>query len=307
MHWVGLVAVSLPGLAALAALLFTWMQVGQSSKELRISEQGQITNRFNAAITNLGSQSVDMRLGGIYALQRIMEDSSRDHLTVISVLAAYVRQHAPIPVSGAKQTEATSTEHSPPTDVQAAINVVGNGRDSRSGEMVDLSRTNLRRLKPMGMSRYYNTAVTNINFHDVVLEESDLSGAELSYVDFRHSDMRGANLSVATLYGAKLHGTDLSTTNLAHARLCALGTTNGRRWKVCADLSDAVLTSANLTGADLPYVNLTKANLTAANLTGANLTGANLTGANLTGANLDGAKLDGAKLDGVRGLPSSRR
>lgn len=39
-----------------------------------------------------------MRLGGIYALQRIMQDSVRDHSTVVSVLAAYVRQHAPSPV-----------------------------------------------------------------------------------------------------------------------------------------------------------------------------------------------------------------
>lgn len=77
---------SLPGLAALAALLFTWMQVGQTSKELRISEQGQITNRFNAAVSNLGSGSVDVRLGGIYALERIMHDSARDHPTVVSVL-----------------------------------------------------------------------------------------------------------------------------------------------------------------------------------------------------------------------------
>ncbi|MDQ0717877.1 hypothetical protein QFZ55_007329 [Streptomyces luteogriseus] len=33
-----LVAVSLPGLAALSALLFTWMQVGQTNKQLKISE-----------------------------------------------------------------------------------------------------------------------------------------------------------------------------------------------------------------------------------------------------------------------------
>ncbi|MGW7440875.1 hypothetical protein [Streptomyces sp. NPDC054849] len=66
MQWVGLVAVSLPGLAALGALLFTWMQVGQASKELRSSKHGQITSRFNAAVGNLGSQSRDIRLGGIY-------------------------------------------------------------------------------------------------------------------------------------------------------------------------------------------------------------------------------------------------
>lgn len=97
----------LPGLAALVALLFTWMSVGQTNKDLRIAEQGQITTRFNAAITNLGSESLDVRLGGIYALQRIMQDSSRDQPTVVSVLSAFVRQHAPVPVSGFKPARST--------------------------------------------------------------------------------------------------------------------------------------------------------------------------------------------------------
>ena len=83
--WVALTASTLPGLAALVALLFTWMSVEQTNKDLQISEQGQITTRYNAAVTNLGSASLDVRLGGIYALQRIMQDSSRDQRTVVSV------------------------------------------------------------------------------------------------------------------------------------------------------------------------------------------------------------------------------
>ncbi|MFE7885973.1 hypothetical protein ACFU3J_20070, partial [Streptomyces sp. NPDC057411] len=71
-----LLLLSLPGIAAVAALLFTWLQVGQAGKELRIAEKGQITTRFNTAIGNLGSQSMDVRLGGIYALERIMKDSA---------------------------------------------------------------------------------------------------------------------------------------------------------------------------------------------------------------------------------------
>ncbi|MGI5353858.1 hypothetical protein ACQI4E_00855 [Streptomyces sp. CA-252508] len=81
MQWIGLVALSLPGLAAVAALLFTWVQVGRASKELRIAEQGQITSRFNAAIENLESKTLDVRLGGIYAMQRIMGGACRGPCT----------------------------------------------------------------------------------------------------------------------------------------------------------------------------------------------------------------------------------
>src|SRR5580658_4175970 len=73
--WVAITASSLPGLAAVFALVFTGLQVratnGQlqaTKDQLQITEQGQITDRYNAAITNLGSTSIEVRLGGIYAL-----------------------------------------------------------------------------------------------------------------------------------------------------------------------------------------------------------------------------------------------
>jgi hypothetical protein len=69
----------LPGLAALMALFFAYQQVHATDVQLQIAEQGQITDRYNAAITNLGAQSIEVRLGGIYALQRLMQDSPRDH------------------------------------------------------------------------------------------------------------------------------------------------------------------------------------------------------------------------------------
>ncbi|MFF8397532.1 pentapeptide repeat-containing protein [Streptomyces sp. NPDC016172] len=317
MQWFGLVAVSLPGLAALAALLFTWMQVGQTSKELRISEQGQITNRFNAAITNLGSQSMDVRLGGIYALQRIMQDSSRDHPTVVAVLSAYVRQHARLPANGTRKAQTASTANSLPADVQAVMNVLANRLPSRDrGTMIDLSGTDLRGLQSMGGS-FLSARGLNINFREANFEEADLSGAELVDADLREAWMLGAQLPAANLLRANLREATLDTANLTGATFC-LGVITGSRVKHdCADLTGASLNSANLTDVDLEGAKLAEASMTNANLTGAvlagadlkgaDLTGANLTGADFTEARLKGAKLKGAKRDGVRGLPPPLR
>ncbi|MEV7888535.1 hypothetical protein ACWD3I_44435 [Streptomyces sp. NPDC002817] len=41
--------------------------------------------------------SLGLRLGGIYALQRNMQDSPRDHVTIANVLATYIRAHAAAP------------------------------------------------------------------------------------------------------------------------------------------------------------------------------------------------------------------
>ncbi|MER6961256.1 pentapeptide repeat-containing protein [Streptomyces sp. NPDC000618] len=322
MQLVGLVAVSLPGFAALTALLFTWMQVGQASTELRISEQGQITNRYNAAINNLGSQSIDVRLGGMYALQRIMQDSTRDHPTVVSVLSAYVRQHAALPANDAKKSPATSEEHSPDADIQAVINVLAHRRPALDkGTTVDLSHTDLSGLKSMGTG--------TINLRQANLTGADLGEADLSGVDLRGADLSDTDLNLASLFGANLTQAILLGTNLGGAHLnnailtktvvCGTDryqlTENGPYIYFCPDLTGADLGGAKLSGtslahtkligASLTHADLTGADLTHADLTNADLTGANLTKANFTGARLRGVTLDGAKTEGARGLPSS--
>jgi len=79
----------LGGAALLIGAYFTWRQV-------QIAREGQLTERFTTAVGQLSNRSVDVRLGGIYALERIAIDSERDRQTTYEVLCAYVRQHAPV-------------------------------------------------------------------------------------------------------------------------------------------------------------------------------------------------------------------
>jgi hypothetical protein len=58
-------------------------------------ERAKITDRFANAIGQLGDDVPEVRLGGIYALERIARDSRRDHGAVVEVLTAYVRTRAP--------------------------------------------------------------------------------------------------------------------------------------------------------------------------------------------------------------------
>src|SRR5215204_2005114 len=79
------------------------LQQARESQEQnqRLIEQGQITERFTRAIDQLGkvdeknNKLFEIRLGGIYALERIARESEEDHWPIMEVLTAYVRQHAP--------------------------------------------------------------------------------------------------------------------------------------------------------------------------------------------------------------------
>ncbi|WP_405809014.1 hypothetical protein OG524_03430 [Streptomyces sp. NBC_01520] len=69
----------------------------QARDDRALAKEGQITDRYTAAVGNLGEDQVDVRLSGIYALERIMQDSGRNQPTITNVLAAYVRTHAAKP------------------------------------------------------------------------------------------------------------------------------------------------------------------------------------------------------------------
>ena len=105
-----------------------------------------------------------------------------------------------------------------------------------------------------------------------VLEDADLTNANLSGADLTNANLRGADLTIASLFNANLSGANLTNANLTSA------------YMPVAVLEDADLTNANLSGADL----------TNANLSGSNLSGANLSFTNLTNANLSGAILANA-------------
>jgi len=122
--------------AAVVALIFTSLAVRATGAQLQVAEQGQITDRYNLAVANLGSTSIDIRLGGIYALQRLMQDSPRDQPTVIAVLCAFARE----PTASNPKPE-KSLAHSLPTDVQAALTVVGSRNTAHDGRttLIDLN------------------------------------------------------------------------------------------------------------------------------------------------------------------------
>jgi hypothetical protein len=74
----------------------TQAQLENAQKELRLTRQGQITERFTRAIEQRGSEKLEIRLGSIYALEQIDKESPERayHGTVMEVLTAYVRENS---------------------------------------------------------------------------------------------------------------------------------------------------------------------------------------------------------------------
>jgi len=265
-------AATFAGLAAIAGIYVTWRNLQQtqdsanenlelarqnlqhaqesSNETLELTRQGQIVDRFTQAVAQLGAardggaKQIEVRLGGVYALEHIAkEDLTRHHyMAVIEVLTGYLRENATWEGEDSRKDDA---------DIQAVLSVIGR-RDLRYGagedrtlnlSKSDLMDMNLKGAHLEGVS-LLGTHLERANLLGAHLERALLSGAHLEGAVLRgthleRAHLRGAHLEGADLRGAILKGADVAGTHLRRAR--AQGT----------DLSEVV----NLTQPELEQVN----------------------------------------------------
>ncbi|WP_413102482.1 pentapeptide repeat-containing protein [Streptomyces sp. Inha503] len=225
-------------------------------EQAELTREGQVTERYVEAVKLLASDVLTERLGGIYALERIMRDSERDHNTVVEVLSAFIREHAQKGAAnrapsgdGSKTEGANSRRGQLRSDLQAALVVLGR-RPEREGleEEGGLERINLTQTDLRG-AELYNHSLRNIELREARLDDAqfymvDLSGAELQRSCFEDADFCWADLSIVNLGLANLRNTRLHGACLENATL----------WR--ADLTGADMTEARLQGANLKEARL---------------------------------------------------
>jgi hypothetical protein len=174
----------LGGTALLSGLYFTW-------RTLQVNREGQITERFTRAIDQLGmvedgQKLFEIRIGGIYALERIAKESAEDYGPIVEILTAYVRHNAPWPPESETEQE---TLKAPDPDIQAILAVLLGHRPS-----------------------YFpgSGVPWPLDLHATNLSGANLRGANLGNVDLSGANFRGADLEYASLHRANLSGAFLT-------------------------------------------------------------------------------------------------
>ncbi|MFD5801551.1 hypothetical protein [Streptomyces sp. NPDC127020] len=81
---------------AFAAALGAGIALLYTARTYRLTRRGQITDRFTKALERLGSDEVYVRIGGILALEQIVQDSPEQAATdAARVLGHFIREGAP--------------------------------------------------------------------------------------------------------------------------------------------------------------------------------------------------------------------
>lgn len=176
------------GVAIGFGIYYTWRRINIAEKELKVSQENQITERFTRAVDQLGATdqlgnpAIEIRLGGIYALERIANESDKDYLPIIEILTAYVRKNS---IIEAEKLDVRSSA------VQAILQVIRRRKYSLKDKEIH-----------------------GLDFNSTYLIEANLEGVNLERADFEL-----ANFAMANLDGAILKGADLRYTNFGLAHL----------------------------------------------------------------------------------------
>jgi hypothetical protein len=270
-----------PLLTLLAGVAVAGVALLRHFAQTEADRQRRITESFSKAIEQLGSDKVEVRLGGIYSLERISKESPNDYWTIMEALTAFVRERS-------QRTEAERTER---ITQRAYFLWIEAGRPEG---IADFFWTNAERREP---------PPTDIAAVLTVLKRRSEWGRKRETannwrLDLRGAILRGANLREAHLEGAFLDRAHLEGAFLVGAHLEAASLAD-------VHLEGAILLAAHLERAFLDGAHLERAILEMAHLERAILNRANLRGASLHRVHLEGAILDSATRGLERAILSS--
>ena len=221
-------------------------QVDTSQNQVATAQGSLLNERYQKGAEMLGSEVLSVRLGGIYALDRLAREHPEEyHVEIMRLLCAFVRYPKPTD----DETEPTK----PRPDIRAVIQVIGTRNkvqiafEQQAEYVPNLSGADLR----------------NQNFHDLNLSGVQLVDAKLSGAFLAKTILAGAELFEADLSGAKLPGANFSGASLTGANLSSVTEC------YATDFSNAYLSGANLTDANLSGAIFSSTDFIGANLAGA--------------------------------------
>ena len=287
------VATIIVALGVSVTLYLTWRRVTAAERTIEVAQEGQITERFTRAIDQLGSDKVSIRLGGIYALERIARDSVEDHWPVMQVLMDCVPKRP----SPDKQPLGDPSERSVPADVQAILMVLGrlNTQHADPGRRLNLRRADIRGADLTEVN-FQRAILIEAHFSNVLLNYANLQKANLTLADFRSTILQNADLQGAVLEVADFRGADLAGANLREAKL------NGANFQ----WGPLRLTNEGIQGAT-PNNPSRRTQLQEADLKGPTSRHAHFQGADLTNVDFEGVDLTGSHFERAFALDTDDR
>ena len=263
------------------ALVFAVWRSWVAHKQADTAQQGLLNERYQKGAEMLGNKVLSVRLGGIYALERLSaEHPQQYHIQIMKLLCAFMRYPTEDEDYQNKLAERNAdlrTAYSPREDVRAAMDFIS----SRDETLVEIEKSQDFRLNLMGADLSHTQ-----------IEDANLSGAMLHYANLSNTQISSVDLSNAHLTG----------TVMKEARLINIDFTDARAWRV--DLSGATVFQDGKPLFDLDSAILSPARLFDGTLSPTQLFNVDLSGKSIESAHLDQVRINTSDLSDTHFLGS---
>ena len=291
------IALVLAGLIALPLAL--WRGV-VAERQASTAQQSLRNERYQKGAEMLGSEVLSVRLGGIYALQRLAEDyPDQYHVQIMRLFCAFLRHTTKDAGLISEQVRIEPGTH---LGIRQDVEAISSRAESRIvlerkvGFRLDLRGADLPGIQfsnaDLSSAFFHHSNLSGANLSNTDLSDALLNSADLSGVIFENVKFTGTSLWFANLSGSLLQDADLPSVSFHGANLsCA----NLLR----ANLSGAIFQDAVLSNAWLESANLSRASFLRANLSGAWLVKSELSQASFLDTDLNKADISEANLTGV--------
>ena len=212
--------------AGSVALPFAVWRSWVAERQANTARQGLLNERYQQGAEMLGSNVLSVRLGGIYALERLAaEHPEHYHVQIMQLFCAFVRdptvdereQSERMVVQAEPESRQLSRKVKARADIQAIMAAIGTRGKPRikiekaSSYTLDLSLANLRGAH-LASADLSHALLTGTNLSDTWFIHANLTSAFLMESNLSHATMWGTVMSDALLYDAVLSGTDFSRT-----------------------------------------------------------------------------------------------
>lgn len=162
----------------------------------------RITELYTKAVEQLGNDTAPVRLGGLYALERVAQDNPAHRQTIVNVICAYLRMPFS-PEAPAAETEATSADPSDTWRQERQVRLTAQRilsdhlRDDRASKENSLDSPSLRFWPGIRVDLTGATLI-DLGFHLVAAEEAQFTGAVFTGT----TQFYGATFGAASFSGA---------------------------------------------------------------------------------------------------------
>lgn len=166
--------------------------VAQIEAESFRKQERHAAERFARAMELLGDEKLEVRWGGIFALEKMAHRSAQDQSEVSEVLATYVRRHAPWHPGDPPARIAS--------EVQLIVSILARRKYSVQSEdrPLDLHSSNLGRAH-LPFARLEKAFLYNCNLEGALLYRADLRGAWLARANLKNANLDGTHIEGADL------------------------------------------------------------------------------------------------------------